>query len=194
MPYVTAAGKPHRPLVFRREVEVGRNMKEARLYITARGVYEAAISGRKVGDHILAPGRTSYGHRLVYQTFDVSEHLVVGSNTIEVNVAEGWHCGKLGWHGGRRNIYGDSIGLIAMLALRDGSGEVRILGTDESWKLAYGPVVSSELYDGEMCDLNAQLSEKSTWDEVKCQRITDNIVAPDGPPLRKHRNLCGRRS
>jgi alpha-L-rhamnosidase len=47
MPYVTAPGKPHRPLVFRREVEVGRNMKEARLYITAHGVYEAAINGRK---------------------------------------------------------------------------------------------------------------------------------------------------
>jgi hypothetical protein len=37
IPCVTAAGKPHRPLVFRREVEVGRNMKEARLYITAHG-------------------------------------------------------------------------------------------------------------------------------------------------------------
>jgi alpha-L-rhamnosidase len=133
----------------------------------------------------LAPGWTSYGDRLVYQTFDVSEHLVVGSNTIEVGVAEGWYCGKLGWHGGRRNIYGDSIRLIAMLAPRDGSGEERILGTDESWKWAYGQVVSSELDDGEMYDFNAQLSEKSTWNEVKCQRITDNLVAPDGPPVRK---------
>ena len=114
----TAAGKPHRPLVFRREVEVGRNMKEARFYITARGVYEAAING---------------------------------------------------------------------------SGEERILGTDESWKWAYGPVESSELYYGEMYDFNAQLSEKLTWNEVKCQRITDNLVAPDGPPVGKTQDFVSRK-
>jgi alpha-L-rhamnosidase len=60
------------------------------------GVYEAAINERKVGDHIPAPVWTSYGHRLVYQTFDISEHLVVGSNTMEVDVTEGWYRGKLG--------------------------------------------------------------------------------------------------
>jgi alpha-L-rhamnosidase len=40
-------------------------------------------------------GGTSYGDRLVYQTSDVSEHQVVGSNIIEVGVAEGWYYGKL---------------------------------------------------------------------------------------------------
>jgi alpha-L-rhamnosidase len=146
-----------------------------------------------VGDQILAPVWTSYGGRLVYQRFDVSEHLVVGSNTIEIDVAEGWYCGKLGWRGGRRNVYGDSISLIAMLAVRDGCGEERILGTDESWKWAYGLVESSELCYGEMYDFNAQLSEKSTWNEVKCQRITDNLVAPDGPPVGKIQEYVPRK-
>jgi alpha-L-rhamnosidase len=132
MPYVTAPGKPHRPLVFRREVEVGRNMKEARLYITAHGVYEAAINGRKVGDHILAPGWTSYGHWLVYQTFDFSEHLVVGSNTMEVDVTEGWYFGKLGR--GVRSLTGAASGRRRPRPLNErseinvGSGARRVWG------------------------------------------------------------------
>ena len=44
----------------------------ARLYATAHGLYEAEINGRRVGDDVLAPGWTSYDHRLRYQTYDVT--------------------------------------------------------------------------------------------------------------------------
>jgi alpha-L-rhamnosidase len=60
--------------------------------------------------------------------------MVVGNNVVEVGMAERWYCGKLGWHGGRQNIYGDSIGLIAMLILQYEGGEKIICGTDEAWK------------------------------------------------------------
>ena len=50
----------------------------ARLYVTALGVYEAEINGAVVGDHVLAPGWTSYEHRLRYQTFDVTDLLREG--------------------------------------------------------------------------------------------------------------------
>ena len=82
-------GSPHRTVVFRRVVNVENAVAEARLYITAHGVYEARINGRKVGDHVLAPGWTSYKHRVAYQTFDVTEYLVVGENVLEIDVAEG---------------------------------------------------------------------------------------------------------
>jgi alpha-L-rhamnosidase len=36
----------------------------ARLYATAHGLYEATLNGCRVGDQVLAPGWTSYGHRL----------------------------------------------------------------------------------------------------------------------------------
>ncbi|KAE9365400.1 glycoside hydrolase family 78 protein [Stipitochalara longipes BDJ] len=183
------SGQSHRPVVFRHKVEVEKGFKEARLYITTHGVYEAEMNGRRVGDHVLAPGWTSYGHRLVYQTFDVSEHLVVGANSIQVSVAEGWYCGKLGWHGGRKNLYGDSVGLIAMLVLQDEGGKETICGTDDAWKWAYGPVISAGLYDGEIYDFNAQLSESSTWNEVKSKPISNNLVAPDGPPVRRTREI-----
>lgn len=183
------AGPPHQPVVFRREVEVDKPFSSARLYITAHGLYEAEINAKKVGDHVLAPGWTSYSHRLAYQTFDVSDLLVVGSNTIHVDVAEGWYAGKLGWNGGRRNIYGDSVGLIAMLVVQYEEGGKIVYGTDEAWKWTHGPVISSELYDGETYDLNAQLSKNSAWNPVKYQPVRDNLVAPDGPPVRKTQEI-----
>ncbi|KAK9482554.1 glycoside hydrolase family 78 protein [Lipomyces starkeyi] len=180
-----AAGPPHRPVVFRHTIKVDELISKARLYVTAHGVYEARINGQQVGDHVLAPGWTSYANRLVYQTFDVTEHLQSGQNTIHVNVAEGWYCGRLGFLGGRSNIYGDRIGLIVMLVIEYVGGGKVVCGTDQQWQWAYGPILAAELYDGETYDAREQLTEGTSWNVVKCQPIADNLVAPDGPPVRR---------
>ena len=61
--------------VFVRSFSLDRPVKRARLYATACGVYEAFINGRKTGDLFMAPGWTSYHHRLQYQTYDITELL-----------------------------------------------------------------------------------------------------------------------
>lgn len=61
--------------VFVRSFSLDRPVKRARLYATACGVYEALINGRKTGDLFMAPGWTSYHHRLQYQTYDITELL-----------------------------------------------------------------------------------------------------------------------
>ena len=75
--------------------------------MTALGVYELELNGQRVGDHVLAPGWTSYHHRLRYQTFDVTALLRTGDNAIGARLADGWYRGRLGWRGGVRAIYGD---------------------------------------------------------------------------------------
>lgn len=95
------------PVLFRRNFQVAKPVKKARLYITAHGVYETEINGVRVGNHVLAPGWTVYDQELSYQTFDITGHLKVGDggqNTIGVSVAEGWWAGRLGFNGGRHNI------------------------------------------------------------------------------------------
>src|SRR5205085_5934387 len=66
--------------MLRREFAVKAGLRQARLYITALGVYEAQINGARVGDHVLDPGWTSYDHRFIYQTFDVTPMLNEGQN------------------------------------------------------------------------------------------------------------------
>ena len=48
---------------FRRTFTISA-IKEARLYVTACGLYEARINGQRVGDFVLAPGHTDYRKRV----------------------------------------------------------------------------------------------------------------------------------
>ena len=91
------------------------DVERARLYVTALGVYEMEINGERVGDQVLAPGWTSYNHRLRYQTFDVTSRLRGGANAIGAILGDGWYRGRIGFGDGRRNIYGKKPALLAQL-------------------------------------------------------------------------------
>ena len=52
----------------------------ARLYISALGLYEAEINGKPVTEDCLTPGWTDYYCRVQYQVYDVSSLLQKGEN------------------------------------------------------------------------------------------------------------------
>jgi len=68
----TSTSTRHNPARTARPFTVPAPVTQARLYVTALGVYEVELNGQRVGDHALAPGWTSYHHRLRYDTFDVT--------------------------------------------------------------------------------------------------------------------------
>ena len=76
-PVLDGEGEP--AALLRREFVLDRPVVRARLYATAQGVYEAELNGAVVGDQVLAPGWTSYRHRLRYQTHDVTGLLREGA-------------------------------------------------------------------------------------------------------------------
>ncbi|KAH6695080.1 bacterial alpha-L-rhamnosidase-domain-containing protein [Plectosphaerella plurivora] len=143
--------------LFRKDFSITGKIRSARLYITSHGVYEAEINGRRVGDFFLAPGWASYDGRLPYQTYDVTEHLTAGTNAIGVRVAEGWFNGRLGFHGGRRNIWGDRTALFAQLQVTLADGSQVNIATDNEWNVRQGPIRLAEIYDGEKYDANAEI-------------------------------------
>ena len=104
---------------------------KARLYITAFGLYEAKINGKRVGDFVLAPGHTDYTKRIQLQTYDVTDLIESGDNDIEVELADGWYRGSCGaW--GLRNQYGTKTKLYAQLEITDKYGKVTTIGTDKT--------------------------------------------------------------
>ncbi len=179
--------------LLRHEFTVRPGVTRARLYVTALGVYEAQINGAIVGDHVLAPGWTSYHHRLRYQTFDVTELLRPGSNAIGAILGDGWYRGRLGYHGGRRNIYGDRLALLAQLEIDYADGTTERIITDESWRAATGPILASDIYDGEIYDARLERPGWSApgyddheWAGVRLlARDLTTLVAPSGPPVRR---------
>lgn len=192
------AEEPLPVALLRRDFALTGPVASARLYITAYGVYAAEINGEPVGDHVLPPGWTSYQHRLRYQTFDVTPLLRTGENTIGALLGEGWYTGRLGFHGGRRNIYGEHRALLAQLEIVHANGTTRTVRTDEHWTTAAGPVLRSEIYDGEVYDARRERPGWSTpghdtsgWARVReLPSPRAELVAPTGPPVRRTQTVA----
>lgn len=182
------------PMRFRKSFSLpdDRHVNKARIYITALGLYEAYINGVRVGDHVLAPGWTSYSHRTIYQTFDVTEMLVVGENIIAAEVGEGWYAGMMGIRGGQRFNYGKEIGLLAQLEMILDDGATIVQSTDNTWKCHPSAILSSEIYNGEVYDLNEEQNgwqmskfDDKHWMSVKGLPLSSaSLIAHDIPPVR----------
>ncbi len=96
--------------MFRKEFITNKKIIRASAFITAHGIYEAKINGKKIGDAYLTPGWTSYHNRLQYQTYDVTNLLKNGSNAVGVTLGNGWYRGIIGF-GDNINVYGKDIAL-----------------------------------------------------------------------------------
>lgn len=184
--------RPQPGPLLRKEFRVRPGVVQARLYVTSLGVFEALINGMAVGDHVMDPGWTSYDRRLRYQTFDVAGLLQQGANATGAMLGDGWYRSRLGWNGGRRNCYGDRLGLLAQLEITYADGTVQRVVTDETWRSARGPILFSDIYDGETYDARNERPGWCTagyddrdWSGVfVLERDLRSLVAPDGPPVR----------
>lgn len=158
----------------------------ARIHSTAHGVYELEVNGERVGDDVLAPGWTSYGHRLRYQTHDVTAALRVGENVIGAWLADGWYRGHIGFDGGVWDIYGSDVALLAQLEVTTADGVTRQVALE--WLTAPSPITAVGLYEGESFD--ARLTEDgwsapgfdaSSWSPAAMLPRTDFPAAIEPP-------------
>ncbi|MFI6818826.1 family 78 glycoside hydrolase catalytic domain [Nonomuraea sp. NPDC050328] len=186
--------------LLRGDFTVRQAVTAARLHVTALGVYEAELNGVRVGDHVLAPGWTSYHHRLRYQTFDVTGLIRPGPNTLGAVLADGWYRGRLGFEGGATGIYGDRLALLAQLELTFADGGTRTFGTGPGWRCAAGPLIAASIYDGETHDARLEVPgwsspapppDPATWRPVEVvEHDLATLVAPTGPPVRRTGELA----
>ncbi|MBE7010979.1 MAG: alfa-L-rhamnosidase [Ruminococcaceae bacterium] len=128
--------------LFKKDFHPEKQVKNATLRITARGVYEAHLNGQRVGNFIMAPGWTSYHHRLQVQSYDVTA-LLQADNTLILQLAEGWF-----WR--LKNPQPQAI--IAELHLTFSDGTEQYIGTDESWLVAESALRFCHLYNGIVYD------------------------------------------
>jgi len=169
------------PWLFR-DVELERKPVKARLYVSARGLYEFTINGIRVGDEVLTPGWTAYEHRVRYQTYDVAELMQVGRVRLGALLGNGWFRGQL-VAPGNRSSYGDRLALIAQLELTFADGSTQTVSTDEAWRAAESPIMFDDFYDGQRTDLRRSLDGLGAGgvDVVACDA---RLVAPRGPGIR----------
>lgn len=160
------------PVRMRRAFKLEKEVKRARLSITAHGIYEAKINGKPVTDSVLNPGFTTYDKRLKYQVFPVETLLQQGENAIAVTVADGWYKGKIAL--GRGCEYGEVPGLCLQMEMEYADGTKGILCSDELWSYSFdGPVRMADLFFGQTVDARVDDGEPSlcTYDAHAWQGV-----------------------
>lgn len=160
--------------------ETEKPVCRARVYATAHGLYRLTVNGICPDERWLAPENTAYNKLLNYQTYDVTEYVKPGKNTLEVTLADGWWVGRVGTTGDCCQ-YGDRTALLinAEIEYMDGS---RQTVTGENGVSAPGPIVFADLFVGEKYDARV---EPSDWKPViKEDHPMDNLVGQSMPPVR----------
>ena len=141
-------------MIFSKEIKVGKAIKKAELSVSAIGVYEAEINGKRVGDFILAPGLTSYRTRLQYQTYDITD-MLKGENTLSIALGKGWYRGRISTNDKEINQTDGAVIAELVITYSDGSSDSVI--TDNSWTVSTSRILSSDIYDGEIYDATTQI-------------------------------------
>ncbi|MDX2967843.1 alpha-L-rhamnosidase [Kribbella solani] len=154
---------------------------KARLYATSHGVYIPELNGQRVGTEELAPGWTAYQYRLRYQTYDVTELVRPGENTLEFLLGNAWYRGRIGFKD-QSQLYGNRLAILAQLEVTTADGQVHTFGSDDSWTSRESNVIADDLYDGQSTDLRKQPGEPAAVDVLDADLTL--LVAPDGPPVR----------
>ncbi len=156
----TASWSSRSPILRRSFRLPGAPPSRARAFVTALGLVELTINGRRVGDDLLAPGWTDYRRRIQYRTSDIADVLRPGENVVAARLGRGWFAGDVGQFGAEQ--YGDYPALLARIEVDLAGGRQFVITTNPSWRAQPGPLVADDLLMGEWFDGRA---DPSGWTE-----------------------------
>ncbi|UJF34515.1 alpha-L-rhamnosidase [Paenibacillus hexagrammi] len=169
----------------------------ARIYATAAGVYELYVNGQPASEDLLAPGWTSYQHRLQYQTYDVTALIQPGGNGIGIMLGDGWYRSNMGFED-KNFRYGEHRAALLQLHVRYADGSEEVVATDTTWKASFGAIQYSTIYHGETYDAREEQEgwseaefDESGWKPVQvCEGLSmDALIAQENSPTRVTQTL-----
>ncbi len=169
--------------VFRRRFELHQQVKRAVLRLSSHGLYEAQINGADVTESRFMPGLTSYYYRIQVQEYDVAALLKEGGNELRVTVGDGW------WRW--NNNFGYTLALWGELRLCYTDGSEETLSTDDSWEVGLGPIVRTDLQNGEVYD--ARIIHHDWQRAVQCTEHTEGeLINNQSVPVREKEHFPGK--
>ncbi len=183
--------------LLRKEFLTSKRMRRARAYVSGLGYYELRLNGRKVGDHVLEPGWTTYAKRVFYSTYDVTPLLRNGRNAIGIMLGNGWYnplpLRMWGHINPREHLTVGRPRAVLQLNIEYEDGSRESIVTDASWKASGGPILRNSVYLGEVYDARR---EQAGWDEpgfvdeswedvVPAKESLGPLRAQSCPPIRR---------
>jgi alpha-L-rhamnosidase len=157
-----------------------KTISNARLYVTARGIYEMYINGKRISNDYFNPGLTQYNRHQMYQTYDITKDIQQGkANGIGAWLSEGWWSGNITYSGENWNYFGDRQSLLCKLVITyaDGSKQT-ITSNTADWKLyTEGPIRYGSFFQGEFYDASKELAIKGwstpAYNDSKWKKVSE---------------------
>jgi len=170
----------------RKDFSTTKKIQSARVYVTSLGLYQLFLNGKKVSTDLFTPGWTSYKNRIQYQTYEVTS-MIREKNVMGAILGDGWYRGNIGWVS-QNGYYGSKLALLAQLQINYTDGTTETIGSDQSWKASNGPIIESDIYNGETYDARKAMPgwaangfDDSQWGKVAVIDHSKKIlIAPQG--------------
>jgi len=178
---------------FRKSFKLAQKARCARVMICGLGYFELYLNGEKAGDEVLNPPFTKYDATVLYCTYDVTSMLKTGENVLGVILGNGMYnmyAGSTWNHNTSPWRHHPKLLLKAEFEMEDGTSS--ILTSDDTWKTATGPIISDNLYEGEIYDARLEMPDwcrdgfdDAGWTKAAVCRGPGGILKPmDMEPCR----------
>lgn len=183
--------------MLRKGFHIRKEIRSARIYVTARGLFELHLNGRRVGNDYFTPGWTDYKKRIQYLVYDTTDLLKPGENLVGAVLGDGWYAGYLVWEK-NHFVYGDQLSLLLQIEIQYADGTTEVIATDPSWKTSFGPILKSDIYHGETYDARLAMPgwNQPGWDDSSWQNAVvfpapaAKLVAKKNLPVRQQETLA----
>ena len=142
------------PPYLRKEFTQEQEIKTAKIYISAFGLTEVRINGKKITEERFVPGLSNYAETVYSRAWDVTQLVQKGRNTISAILADGWYAGYIGLN--NREWYGSKPRVLIHLQITGVDGTVHTIVTDGTWKCAYGGLREADIFEGEKFDASKE--------------------------------------
>ena len=173
----------HKPQYLRKEFQLSKAVASARLYITSKGIFDVSINGENISDDAMSPGFTTYNKRIETLTYNVTNVIESGKNTIGVELTSGWYSGRLLWN---TTPWDNTVSpkVLCQLEVIMEDGSKTTITSNESWRgTTNGPLQFAEIYDGEIYNANLEMANWSTsnfddekWTSVQVERLDNHMT------------------
>ena len=178
---------------FRTNFDINKKVKSARAHIVCAGLYELYFNGNKTGDHRLDPMYTRFDRRNLYITYDITDQLIKGRNTVGVLLGNGWynHQSTAVWYFHEAPWRARPAFCIDIRLTYD-DGSIETISSGKNWKTSTGSVIFNSIYTAEHIDNRLEQTgwnkpefDDSKWKEVILRSApSDNIVSQTMHPIR----------
>ena len=167
-----------KPFYARKKFNIDKEINKAIVSVCGLGQFNLYLNGNKVGDHLLDPAWSDYNKLIYYVDFDLKDILLKGTNTIGVEVGNGWYImddsdNNYSFHfpsfmppnpNGYKPFNSQLI-LGVHLTIEYIDGSIEIIDSDDTWLTHKHMIKVSNVYGSETIDGRLKIKD---WASNKC--------------------------